>query len=144
MTLQPVAVLFPDAEMWAIGDGQSGRPLGTLRAALTDRTEPYATNLKYGTSVPAQRPPRLVTVRRDGGAPSGVFDQPRFGVNVWAATEKDVADLAALVSALFLLSPGDGVCVRMRQTSGPSPIADVQPRRYMTFEAILRGTPLED
>lgn len=133
MTLQPVAVLFPDAELW-----------GTtrLRTALAARSEPYTTGVKVSNAVPTTRPTRFVTVRRDGGAPSGVFDQPRFGVNVWAATEKDVADLAALVSALFLLTPGDGVCVRMRQTSGPSPIADVQPRRYMTFEARLRGENL--
>jgi hypothetical protein len=133
MTMQPVAVLFTDAELWAIT---------TLRAKLATRAEAYKSGVVVSNAVPTTRPARLVTVRRDGGSSSGVFDRPRFGVNVWAATEKDVADLAALVSALFLLAAGDGVCVRMRQTLGPSPIADAQPRRYLIFEATLRGSPL--
>lgn len=133
MTLQPAPILFPDAELWAIN---------YERAALAARTESYKSGVVVSNTVPTTRPPRLVTIRRDGGSVRGVFDRPRFGVNVWAATEKDAADLAALVSALFLQAPGDGVCVSIRQLSGPSPIADAQPRRYMTFEAQLRGVPL--
>lgn len=133
MTLQPAAILFPDADLWGTG---------MIRAKLAVRTEAYKSGVVVSNSVPATRPARLVTVRRDGGSVSGVFDRPRFGVNVWAATEKDVADLAALVSALFLLAAGDGVCVSVRQVSGPSPIPDAQPRRYMTFEAKLRGSAL--
>lgn len=134
MTMQPAHVLFPDAELWATA---------ALREVLEGRPEPYVTGVKVSNAVPAVRPSRLVTIRRDGGAENGVFDQPRFGVNVWAATEKDVADLARLVTALFRLLPGDGVCVSMRQVGGPSAIPDAQPRRFMTFEGVLRGVGLE-
>lgn len=133
MTLQPAEVIFPDAELWATA---------ALRAALATRTETYKSGVIVSNAVPATRPARLVTIRRDGGPTDGLFDRPRFGVNVWAATEKDAADLARLVTALFRLLPGDGTCVAVRQASGPSPIPDAQPRRYMTFEATLRGTPL--
>lgn len=133
MTLQPAAILFPDADLWGVG---------MIRIKLATRTEPYKSGAVVSNAVPPTRPARLVTIRRDGGSVAGVFDRPRFGVNVWAENEKDAADLARLVSALFLQAPGDGVCVSLRQLSGPSPIPDAQPRRYMTFEATLRGTPL--
>jgi len=133
MTLQQAEVIFPDAELWATT---------AMRAALAARSEPYKSGVVVSNAVPATRPARLVTIRRDGGPEDGVFDRPRFGVNVWAATEKDAADLARLVTALFRLLPGDGVCVNVRQASGPSAIPDAQPRRYMTFEATLRGSAL--
>jgi hypothetical protein len=132
MTLQLVRALFVDAEAWAAG---------YLRTALAARSEAYKTGVVVGTTVPRTRPARLVTVRRDGGAPAEVFDVPRFGVNVYAATEEDVSDLAALVAALLRIAPGDGTCVSMRQLSGPNPIPDESgtPRRFSTFEAHLRG-----
>lgn len=133
MTLQPTAILFPDAELWAIA---------ALRSALATRTETYVTGVKVSNAVPTTRPARLVTVRRDGGASDGLFDRPRLGVNVWAATEQDCADLTRLVVALLFVAPGDGVCVRLVQVGGPSPIPDAQPRRFMTFEATLRGSAL--
>lgn len=133
MTLQPAEILFPDAELWLTT---------ALRAALATRSETYKSGVIVGSTVPSTIPARFVQVRRDGGPEDGVFDRPRFGINVWAATEQDVANLARLVAALLRLLPGDGVCVSMRQTSGPSPIADTKPRRYMTYEATLRGESL--
>lgn len=133
MTLQPVEVIFPDAELWATG---------VIRAALAARSEPYVTGVKVSNTVPPTMPARQITIRRDGGSKVGVFDNPRFGVNIWAATDKDAADLARLVSALFRLTPGDGVCVFMQQTAGPVTIPDAKPRRYMTFVARLRGEAL--
>lgn len=133
MTLQPVSILFPDAEAWAVN---------ALRVALAARSEAYKSGVVVATTVPTTRPARLVTVRRDGGASDGLFDRPRFGINVWAATEEDCADLTRLVVALLFVVPGDGVCVAIRQAGGPSPVPDVAPRRFMTFEATLRGTAL--
>jgi hypothetical protein len=134
MPWQPAGVIHPDAELWATG---------VVRAALTGRPEAYVSGVKVDNKIPNPRPNRLVQIRRDGGPEDGVFDNPRFGVNVWAASEKDVANLARLVAALFRQLPGDGVCVAMRQLSGPSSVPDAQPRRFMTFEGRLRGTPLE-
>ena len=133
MSLQPAAIVFPDAELWATG---------ALRAALAGRAEPYAAGVKVSNAVPSTRPVRLVTIRRDGGAANGVLDLPRLAVNVWAATDQDATDLARLVAALLWSLPGDGVCVAMTQVAGPSPIADAQPRRFMSFEAALRGSDL--
>lgn len=130
------ADLFPDVELWATT---------YLRAALGARTEPYTAQVKVSNGVPAVMPGRLVTVRRDGGGQLDPFrDNPRLGVNVYAGTEQDVADLAAMVSAL-LRSAADGKPVlRVRTVSGPSPIADEagKPRRYLTFELAVRGTQL--
>lgn len=134
MTLQPAPIVFPDAELWATA---------ALRSALAGRDEEYATGVKISNAVPTTRPARLVTIRRDGGAAAGILDNPRLGVNVWAATEQDATDLARLVTALLLSLPGDDVCVRMRQAAGPSPVADAQPRRFMSFEAALRGSALD-
>jgi hypothetical protein len=132
MTLQPVSILFADAEAWAVT---------ALRAALALRSEAYKSGVVVATTVPPTRPARLVTVRRDGGPARGIFDYPRFGVNVWAATDEDATDLANLVAALMRRLPGDGTCVSIRQLSGASPVPDEsgQPRRFCTFEATLRG-----
>ena len=128
--MRPV-VLMPDVELWAVE---------WLRAALAARSEPYASGVTVVTKVPASIPSRLVQVRRDGGARIDVArDNPRLTVNVWADTEADVSDLAGLVRALLWSAPdGDPVC-RVVELSGPSPIADTKPRRFMTFELITRG-----
>lgn len=137
MTLQPIPIVFPDAELWLTG---------VLRPALSARPETYASSAFVGTAVPSTRRDYMVTVRRDGGASTGLFDNPRFGINIWGKTEQTANDLARLVCALFKTLPGDGVCVHMFEPSGPSPVADEsgQPRRYFTVQAKLRGIPLEE
>src|SRR5689334_21215305 len=99
MTLQPSAIVFPDAELWATA---------TVRAALSGRPESYLVGIKVGNKVPNPRPDRLVTFRRDCGSAFGVFDNPRLGVNVYAKTEQDATDIARLVAALLWSLPGDG------------------------------------
>lgn len=113
---------------------------GAIRAALA----PYETTVPYvGVSTPNPRPPRFVTVRRDGGPVRDfVLEDPRLGINVWGTSEQDVTDLARTVSAVFRASAG-GVVTAVRQMSGPSPIPDAQPRRYMTFQLTVRGDDLE-
>lgn len=130
MTLQLPEVLFPDAELWATG---------RLRALLATRSETYLSGIVVSNAVPATRPARLVTIRRDGGSPVGVFDRPRFGINVYAAIETDATKIAQMVTALLRLAPGDGVCTSLVIQSGASPIPDAVPRRYIVAEATLRG-----
>jgi hypothetical protein len=127
-----LVVAAPDIELWACD---------WLRAALEARTEEYATGVFVATKVPDPRRDRMVTVRRDGGPrQSLVLSAPRLGVNVWATTEQDVTDLSRLVAALLWSAPdGQPVC-RVDELSGPSPVEDVQPRRYMTFDLTVRGT----
>lgn len=126
-------VVFPDVELWATG---------YLRSALASRPEPYAASVFVGTTVPSTRRDRMVTVRRDGGPRLDVArEAARLGVNVWGSTEQEASDLARLVRALLWAAPdGDPVC-KVTELSGPSPIADEsgQPRRYATFELIVRG-----
>jgi hypothetical protein len=114
-----------------------------LRAALATRTEPYAQGVVVGKKVPATRPPRLITFRRDGGPSSEWTDHPRLGINVWAATDADVDNLARLVVALLPTLVGPQVD-SVRVLSGPSDVTDAsaQPQRYITAEAATRAANL--
>lgn len=127
-------VVFPDVELWATT---------WLRAALTGRAEPYTQGVLVGVVLPTTRRPRMVMVRRDGGPRLDVArEAARLGVNVWGATEQEASDLARLVAALLWAAPdGNPVC-KATQLAGPSPVADSQPRRYMTFELVVRGADL--
>lgn len=129
-----MAVIFPDVELWATG---------YLRAALAARTEPYAAAVYVGTAVPSTRRDRMVTVRRDGGPRLDVIrEAARLGVNVWGKTEQEVSDLARLVRALLWAAPDGKPVTKVTELSGPSPIPDVQPRRFLTFELVVRGSTL--
>lgn len=135
MTLQPIAVLFPDVELWATG---------YLRTALAARMEPYAADVLVSNRVPTTRRARMVIVRRDGGQANGLRDEARVGVNVWAATEQDATDLARLVAALLWAAPDGAPVLAVGQQSGPSPVPDESgaARRYMVFEIATRGEAL--
>lgn len=127
-------VTFPDVTLWATG---------WLKTALAARAEPYASGVFVGQSVPNPRETRMVTVRRDGGPRLDVVrEAARIGVNVWAATELDVSDLARLVRALLWSAPDGAPVCKVTELSGPSPIPDVAPRRYMSFELIVKGSDL--
>ena len=82
MTLQPVAALPIDADLWWIV---------YLRGALVGRPESYAQSVYFDRAVPTSRRDRMVIVRRDGGNVSGVFDRPRVALDVWAKTEQDAS-----------------------------------------------------
>lgn len=135
MTLQPVAALPIDADLWWIV---------YLRGALVGRTEPYAQGVHFDRRVPNPRRDRMVIVRRDGGNVEGVFDRPRVAFDVWAKTEQDVTNLASLIVALALDAPGTNGCTRVRHLSGPNDVADPsgQPRRLALIEAIHRADAL--
>lgn len=135
MTLQPVASLPIDADLWWIV---------YLRGALVGRTESYAQGVKFDRKVPNPRGDRFVVVRRDGGNVSGVFDRPRVALDVWAKSEQDATDLANLIVALALRAPGTSSCVRVEHLSGPNSVADPsgQPRRLCLIEATHRVSVL--
>lgn len=124
MTTTPI--IFPDVELVLTG---------YLRTALAANGYPgmHVSNTR-GTQATA------VWVRRDGGP---VLDQvretARVGVNVFAGTEQAVNNLARTVSALMRAAADGAPVVRVRQPTGPTPIADSTPRRYMAFEVTVRG-----
>lgn len=135
-------IVTPDAELWWTG---------WLRAALAARIEPYAADVYVSNTRPSAEswtqshpttpyPVRMVQIRRDGGPRLDlVHSLARLGINVWAATEQDVTDLAGLVEGLVLSVRTTGQVEAVTSVSGPSPVADSQPRRFFTIEAITRG-----
>src|SRR5699024_3943672 len=80
MTLQPVAALPIDADLWWIV---------YLRGALVGRTEPYAQGVSVLREVPNPRRDRMAIITKDGGASDSLFDRPRIRIDVWATTHKD-------------------------------------------------------
>ena len=125
-------VVFPDVEAWAVG---------ALKSALAGRSEAYASGVTVSNKVPGTIPARLVQVRRDGGARLDVVrDAPRLAVNVWASSEEDATDLASLVRALLWAAPDGDPVQKVVELSGPSPVPDTKPRRYMLFQLNTRGT----
>lgn len=134
MTFQPAAVIFPDVELWATG---------YLRTALAARPEAYAADVWVSNKKPATNQPRTVVVRRDGGPQNGVLDNPRLTVRVWATKEQDASDLARLVQALLVVSPGSGPVVAADVLSGPQGIPDdSQPQKLLSVELTVRGSAL--
>lgn len=134
--MQPARVVFPDVPLWATN---------YLRAALAGRAESYAKTVHVDTKMPAKRPKRAVILRRDGGTRlDSARESARLSAQVWASTEQDVNDLTRLVRALVWAAPTGDPVVRVDDSAGPSTIVDEsdQPGRYMTFNVIVRGTPL--
>jgi hypothetical protein len=122
-------VYFPDVELWATG---------YLRTALAEHGYPgvYVSNRR-------ETQPVAVWIRRDGGPTLDVVrESARIGVNVYAAGPNDsaVSALTRVVSGLLRAAADGAPVCSVVQTSGPSPIADALPRRYMTFELVVRGT----
>lgn len=135
MTMQPLAALPVDADLWWIV---------YLRGALVGRSESYASGVHFDRRVPNARKDRMVIVRRDGGNVAGAFDRPRIALDVWAKSEQDATNLAALIVALAMDAPGTNGCVRVQHLSGPNDVADPsgQPRRLSLIEATHRASIL--
>jgi len=134
MTFQPPRVIFPDVELWATG---------YLRAALAARPESYATGAFVSNKKPSANRRKTVVVRRDGGPQRGLFDFPRLAVRVWDDDEQTASDLARLVQALLVVSPGNGPVVAASVLSGPQGIPDdSQPQKYLSVELQTRGSAL--
>ena len=124
--------IFDDVELWLCT---------FLRSKLTARPEAYTTGVVVSNAVPKTRPARFVTVRRDGGPKVNPLQEvARVGVNVWAATEADATNLARLTRAILSGATSQGPVRRVTETSGPSPIPDVVPRRYFVAELLIHGS----
>lgn len=134
MTLQPIAVVPPDAELWLTG---------YLRTWLAGRPESFAADVYVSNTKPTTDRPRTVVVRRDGGPVRGVFDYPRVAVRAWADVERDAADLARLLVAALKAAPNNGPCVATTAVFGPSPVPEAgQFQRLVNVEFVLRCTHL--
>lgn len=128
MTMQPSPVIVPDIELWAAT---------YLRAALAAHGQ---TGFYVGNRKPSNRP-KTVVVRRDGGLQHGLLDHPRLTVRVWDDDEQVAGDLARLVQALLMLSPGDGPVVACAVLTGTSGVPDdAQPQKYLSVELTVRGS----
>lgn len=85
----------------------------------------------------------MVTLQRAGGAPtaSGLLDQARLLVNIYAATEADANRLAdatrGALEALARTHP-----VRSLTVTGPSAVTDQDslPQRFLQADAVIRRT----
>lgn len=125
-----VPIVFPDVDLVVVDLLQTQMPLHGYPGLFVDN--------KRGAQSTA------LWVRRDGGPQLDQFrEAARVGVNAYAPSEQAVADLARTASAVLRAAADGNPILRVQQTSGPSPIADTSgPRRYMTFELWVRGTPL--
>ena len=121
-----MAIIFPDSELWLTG---------ALRGALSDTF--------VDIRIPSQRRPREVIVRRDGGPEGFVIATQRFGIRCFAATEKQVSDLADETSARLRGLRFTGPAREITTTS-PFPVEDESgvPCRYFSAEIAVRGRPL--
>ena len=129
-------IVFPDVELWATE---------YLRFVLSARPEPYTNGVYVSNTIPGTRRPRMVIVRRDGGPRLDlVREAARLGVQVWSETDRDATDLARLTAALLWAAPNGDPILRVTQSAGPTPVADLsgKPIRYMTFELTVRGTEI--
>lgn len=121
-------VIYPDLELVVTG---------YLRTALADYGYPamFVSNTR-GTQTTA------VWVRRDGGSALNIIrEQPRITTNVFAPTEQTATDLARTVAALMRAMPRQ-YATDVVEVSGPSPVVDSTPRRFMIHELIVRGSEL--
>lgn len=126
-------IVEPDVELVTIG---------IIRGFLSSRLEDYAQDVKVDRRTPKEIPPRMVTVRDDGGPRIDIARwQPRVGINVYADTDQNAADLARLVAAgLWAAADGDPIRKVIRPTSPVRiPEVDNRPHLYWSCELIIKG-----
>lgn len=130
------AIFFPNA---------AGLVVQRLPPLLAAHPEEFASGVVVATVIPQNRPARLVTVRRDGGARRGlVLEDARLGINVWGQSDDEVGALTALVRALLPTLVDGEPFQRIEELSGPADVSALsgQARRYFTVEAVTRGEQL--
>lgn len=77
-----------------------------VQADVRSRLQDALTGATVRVSVPDPMPLPLVVVRREGGAMADVLnDRAGIGVDVWARTEAEAADLAMRASAAVMALP---------------------------------------
>lgn len=121
-------ILWPDVEALTINYLSTILPFGTF----------------IGNVMPAPMPDTAVIVRDDGGPfLADTRSTARLGLQVWATTREECADLASLVTGYLHGWAEDNTTpaiVRSRCTRG-FPVADDsgRPVRYLTAELWVRG-----
>lgn len=112
-----------------------------LRAQFAGRAEPFLSGIYVGRMVPSPRRDRIITVANRGGVTvNAVVQRSVVDVNLWAKTEDEADDLAALVAALL-----DGASspvlmdVRVQTTAQTLSPDDGQARRYIRLAVTHRA-----
>lgn len=136
-------VVFADAQAAA---------LDALRAALADRSEPYAEGVTAGTEIPTERSPEtphlpFVLVALDGDDVAyPVVSWVTLRVTVWHADAGHAWDLAQL--CMGLLAVHTGTTIRgVRVMTGPLPARDDATGvdlASFTVSAKIRSTVLDN
>lgn len=124
-------VVFPDAEETMIN---------YLRPFLPTAPKPWTIH----RATPNPRPPRFVTVLRQGGTADRIFDRPRLAIFAWAASDTEAKDMAAVLRGHVANMPGlvGGVRVtRVQEFAGLAPAPDSSGQARWTFspEITIRG-----
>lgn len=78
-----------------------------IQADLRARLEVALNDVEVCVDVPAQRPPTLVVVRRDGGArdTNSIIDRPTIEIECWDKTEAGACNLANEVAEIIATLP---------------------------------------
>lgn len=132
-------VIFSDLELFLTG---------FIRSELAAHGEP---GVFVSNQFPPEARPKTVVVRDDGGpGTSLVTESPSIGVTVLAGDDPtqgaEATRLAQLVKAIIKgsarVEPGNPVAAVL-SSNGPVKVPDEtgQPRRYMTFELSVTGSP---
>lgn len=105
---------------------------GDLRARLTEALAP----IKVKVYVPSNRPPKCVSVIREGGARrNALLDGPGIGIYCFAPTEQQAWELADSVADVMATLPFEGGYARVKQEamySDPDPDTK-SPRWYLSY-----------
>ena len=131
MSVAPL-IEFPNVTLWVTG---------YLRAELASRGYP---GIRVADTYKGEAD-REVWVQRDGGWQVDFFrEYARIRINVFAkgSNSGPVDDLARRVSTLMRACADGNPVLRCEQTTGPTPIADTNPRRLLNFDLLIRGDEL--
>lgn len=132
MTMQPIGLIYPDAELILCDLLHEAKAASHAGAILTTA---YVGNLKPDNLGNA------VIVRRDGGTAADFIDYPRMSVQVYSDNAADASQLARTVRAVIDAAPGFGGIVRVQDMNGPYTVEDpAQFLEYMTFTMLVHSS----
>lgn len=125
----------------------AGDMLAAYRAGLTSWS-----SLTCQAKRPATMPKRLLTLRDDGGRDALGKSLTPFGVNVWADSAVDAANIALSAAAVTLGFPGAVDAVKaVRDIVGPYEVEDdpaftfsgkTLTHYYFSFDAVIKAASL--
>lgn len=135
-------VLFTDLELYLTG---------RIRQELAEIAAPITQNVFVSNQFPSPARPKTVVVRDDSGPQTSIITkEPTIGITVLAGDDQTQGQQATeLANLVFMIvadcagtEPGNPVA-RVVNATGPYKVTEEsgQPRRYMTFELAVVGTP---